>query len=231
MLLCGAGCSVLSACLLLYCVGVISAEQQRERELATSPSIILPYAVPGTNLVVQKVVCYEGPFLEDNKNDEVVDVAAIVLQNVGTVGVEEAWIELCWQDGCYRFEAYMIPAGESVLVCDKSRQLFASHAWKSCAGYNICSDYDWTYGNLLSVEEIAMGELAVTNISDCTIEEISVIYKTYLSPPNVYIGGYFNRVQIPKLQPGETISVAAWGYAADNSKVIYIGCDQVLQDH
>ena len=226
LVICGAGGSVLSLCLLLLSAGVVSSEPMPAQPDADSMQVHLPYQIPGTTLVAQKLVCYEGPYLEDNSNDEVVDVAALILKNEGCDGIEEAWIELSWDDGSFVFEAYMIPPGETVLVCDAARQFFGFHLWTSCAGYAIYDDQDWTFAGAITIEETNMSELTVTNRSSEALKDISIIYKTYLASSGIYVGGSFYRTQVSMLLPGETAIVNPWGYAGGNSKVVYVGGDK-----
>ena len=226
LLILGAGGSAMSICLLLCNVGLMNVGASVISKHTKPEEITLPYCIPGTSLVVQKLVCYEGPYLEDGKADEVVDVAAVILENTGSDGIQEAMVELAWDGGCYSFSAYMIPAGESVLVCDEKRQLFGVRQWISCVGIASLSVDDWNKPEWICLEEHNWGELEITNISGKFLADIEVLYKGYLSPPGVYIGGSFYRLIISELAPGETATVTAWGYVKGSSKVVYIGCKQ-----
>ena len=54
-----------------------------------SSSISLPYAVNGTALIVERLVSYDGAFLENNSGCEVKNVAALLMTNSGDMGISQ----------------------------------------------------------------------------------------------------------------------------------------------
>ena len=228
LLLLGFTGSVLAFCLLL-CNAFLTPSA--EAESTSLMPIKLPYRIPGTQLVVKQLASYDGPFLEDGSDREVTDVAALVLFNQGPSGIKESRVELSWTEGKYCFEAFMIPAGESVLVLEKNEQKFMLNSWTQCSGYQRLLYGDWSSFDKVTVMETTMGLLMLENTSRVCLNDICVTYKSYLAPPGVYVGGISYSVVVPKLMPGESVTIPAWHYAGGNSRIVYIGCQTGKDSH
>ena len=214
----GAELAGLSAPETVLCVAPALQEDVSSTDMEQTV-LTLPYQIPGTTLTAERIAAYEGPYLEDCTGDEVVNVAALVLRNTGQAGVESAQVILYWGDEQYIFEADTIPAGQSVLVLEKSRSAYAHRSYTDCIGWQTQAEGDWTAYKYLTVEEVGQGTLAVTNISDSELTNIHLYYKSYLSPPGIYVGGITYKVRIRKLEPGQTLQINPPYYARGYSRV------------
>ena len=76
--------------------------------------------IPYANIIAQRLVCYDGPFLEDEAEEELIGVAALELRNTGDAVVEYVEAVVSQPHRQLRFEATFIPPGCSVLVLERT---------------------------------------------------------------------------------------------------------------
>lgn len=198
---------------------------KQESAITLSERVSFPMAISGTNLIAQKLSPYEGPFLEDGTDREVVDVAALHVYNSGTAEVHKARIALFWSDGFYIFEADHIPAGETVVILERSGSLYRQGDYIQCNGWQELGQED-AVSKDVSVTDMALGTVVVNNLTDETLRNVCVYYKTWLAPPNVYVGGITYMVQIPVLLPRQSKSLYPYHYAVGYSKVVAVDIDR-----
>ena len=213
----GIGAGVLMACLLLLNANAML--QSLETERYTFPSMVkesaadfpeevhFPYVVTGTNLVVEQVAAYDGPYLEDGSNQEVFNVTAIVLRNAGATGVVSAQITMEQGDRRLEFEAETLPPGQAVLIIEKSKNEYIQKTYNACYGEQELATAIWWAKNAPKIEPVGMSSLAVTNTGEYSLEEIWLYYKTYQREPGIYIGGITYKVGIRRLEPGQTLQI------------------------
>lgn len=198
---------------------------KQESTGSLSESISLPVAVSGTNLIAQKLSPYEGPFLEDGTDREVVDVAALQVYNSGASEVNKARIALFWSDGFYIFEADHIPPGETVVILERSASLYRQRDYIQCNGWQELGQKD-AVSKDVSVTDMALGTVVVSNLTDETLRNVCVYYKTWLAPPDIYVGGITYMVQIPVLLPNQSKNLYPYHYAVGYSKVVAVDADR-----
>ena len=203
--------AVCAALSVAYGVGADTAQQT---------TWALPFQVPGTSLIAEQIVLYEGPFLEDGSGREVCNTAALLVRNCGQLGIEEA--EIVLEAGMIRFvfAADTIPAGQTVLVLEKSAKTYGPEIFSGCSGWALYSHQDWNGGGMLTVTEVDMGTLLVTNCSDKVLRNICLYYKNYLEDPGFYVGGRTNSYVIDSLQPGQTMQIKPNNYAYKYSGIV-----------
>lgn len=181
-----------------------------------------PYAIPGTTLVAQYLAVYEGPYLEDGSGEDVVDAAALVLRNTAPVGIDQARVELHWPQGSYVFELDTLPAEKTLVVLERNKQKYAKHEFTGCVGTQSTGSGDWTGYRYVTLEETGLATVKVTNISDTDLQDIRLQYKSFLSPPDVLVGGVTYSVGIPQLAAGESVEVTPFRYVRGYSRFVRI---------
>ncbi len=196
---------------------VYTAEQVETLEAA---SLTLPCAVPNTTLVAEHIVQYEGGFLEDGSNDEVVNIVGLVLHNTGDemihsakVILERGGLQLC-------FRATYIPPKTSMLVLESERKQCLSQNFTDCYGWQKCGQENWVEQENIKMEPINIGTLCLTNIGEKTLYDMTFYYKNYLEYSEMYVGGITNRCAVGDIAPGETVEVSPYHYAHGYSKVL-----------
>ena len=197
-----------------------------ETELVTSlppADITLPHKIQGTTLVAEKVVAYDGPYLEDGSNTEVVNVMGLLLQNTGAAGISRAQVVLQVGKVEFVFETDTIPPGAVVCVLEKSKAAFGQKNFTGCSGWALTEQGGWDNWNV-TVEEVAMGTLAIKNQTDKTLEQVRLYYKTWLA--EVYVGGVTYVHEVQRVEPGQTLNISPEHYARGYSKVLRVTVGQ-----
>lgn len=226
------GSSLAATCL------YISAESIRQTEVCPSDSTIpsihleesisgrkitLPVGVPGTALIAQRLSAYDGPFLEDGSDREVIGVAALLVYNGGCRELEKAEITLQYPEADYVFVGNHIPAGGMVVLLEKNAKAYRGDAPTAVAGSQTLSA---GFNGPIAVTEGSGGELTVYNLGDKTLKNVCIYYKAWLSPPDIYVGGISYSVHLPSIQPGQRCCVYPEHYAAGFSKIVSVRAEE-----
>lgn len=182
----------------------------------------LPYAIPGTTLVIQKVDSYDGIFLEDGSDSEVTGIYAMVLRNTGSVGVEYANITLTQNGRELTFKATALPAGGIMVVQEANATAYANSNFTDCVcDVALLENFEMSKG-MVSVTDHEEGGLVVTNLTGETIPCIRIFYKFYMSDEKVYVGGITYTAKISGLAAGESTVVAPSHYLAGSSALVMV---------
>ena len=189
---------------------------------ADSESIHLPFAVPETCLVVRSILPYEGPFLEDASDREMVDVAAILLQNVGNQDLLQCGVSIWADDRCFEFYGEYIPSQAVVLLLERNAKAFVPLDITDCTGWQVSRSPQNQNNDALHIVEKAMGTLFVSNSSIMTLREVQITYKTWLEEEDILIGGISYSVLIEALDPGQTVAIYPSHYAYGYSKIVSV---------
>lgn len=194
------------------------------REKPVPTPISLPCAVSGTALIAERLVSYDGAFLESGSGYEVRSVAALLLKNTGDMGISEASVVLEQGGRQLTFKATQIPPGASVLVLAESAKRYAQGAITGCYGWIDWESDGWWPEELLCFEEADMGSLWVTNITGSPLSEIRLYYKTDYADGLFYLGGVTYDIYIDSIGAGERVLLRPEHYAGNSSKFLRIQC-------
>lgn len=204
---------------------LLNAIPQKDHLSQAQSDLEFPVSVPGTTLLAQKISSYEGPFLEDGSDREVVNIAALQVYNAGDKDVLRAHIVLFCGDTSLSFYGEHIPAGVTVVLLERSAGTFRSDGFVGCSGWQEIDNSAQRIDGEISVSDIAMGTVVVTNLTDKTFQNVHIYYKSFLSPPGIYVGGITYTVEIPALLPGQTEHLYPYHYASGYSKVVTVTAD------
>ena len=178
-----------------------------------------PCDIADTNMRALQLVRYEGPFWEDDSEKEVVNTAALLIENTDGYLAAGAVI-LEWEENRLVFELYDLPPGERVLVLEKDRQSFQSGVPTNCYGWET-EAYPENMG-FVTVEDAGGMSMAVTNCTDGTLPVVQICYKSCDPGSGMYIGGISYRVEVRDLLPGERRYISPYHYASGSSKVVQV---------
>lgn len=184
--------------------------------------IQLPAVIEGTALIAQRLTAYDGPFLEDGSNREVVNIAALMVYNAGSQEILKTEVTLAWGELLLCFYGENIPPGETVLLLEKNCRSCIQTNFNDCSGWQITADEIRDPAAYLHITDSAMGAVTVTNITERTLQDIRLYYKSWLSPPDIYIGGISREISVPELLPGESITLYPPYYACNYTKVLSV---------
>lgn len=178
-----------------------------------------------TPLVVRQLASYDGPYLEDGTEEELVGVAALVVENTGTIGIEYAQLVVTQGQRELVFDATYIPPRGTVLILEKGRQLYTPDPLTACRCRTLIpGTFDWEKERIL----IQPGEgfaMVVTNLTEDVLPCVRVFYKQHEGASDLYIGGITFSAVITDLQPGETREITPYRYANGYSAVVAVVID------
>lgn len=200
------------------------ASQQTELvQPEPTPSVItLPYTIPNTSLVVRNVSGYDGVYLEDGSDSDITGVAAMVVENTGSTGVEYADIRLTQGGTVLEFKVSALPAGSMAVVQEASRQSPASGDYTVCTADVATLDSFGMSEGSVQVTDNGDNSLTVTNISGADIPCVRIFYKYYMSDENAYVGGIAYTAKLDNLTAGQSVTVNPTHYASNGSKVVMV---------
>lgn len=181
-----------------------------------------PRRVEGTSLMVIALSGFDGPYIEDGSDREVLDAAALQVINTGSEVISRCEIDLHCGNGVLRFCGEQIPAGVPVVLLEQDATAFGTYEITCCTGWQAVVSDVFDASHLVAVDDRDMGTLVITNLSPNTLRNIRVYYKNWLSEPDLYMGGIAYSVLIPELKPGQTEHLYPYHYAKGYSKVVSI---------
>lgn len=184
--------------------------------------IQFPYEIEQSSLVIQCVQAYSGSYVEDGTNEQVSDIAAILVTNVGNECVEFADITLTSEKGTLKFSLSALEKGASCVVMEDNRTVYEKQTYLTCTSETAFLDEMEMSENMVEVEEIKSGALTVKNVSSKTIPCIRIFYKYYDEEEKIYIGGAAYTSQITDLEAGYSKIVTPAHYLSGKSKVIMV---------
>jgi len=183
--------------------------------------ISFPATIGSSGLVLERLVSYEGPFLEDKSNDEVTDVACLIIRNQGTQTVSYVKIQLSGNEDFYLFEAWDIPHGEAVVVLDRNKAHYKKpNITSATASVLFCTAS--TRDAEVDIIGQGMGEVFITNLSERIMDDLVLYHKGYDPTSSLYLGGVTHLTKCPTIEPGETIIVMPEHYANGYSRILWV---------
>lgn len=175
--------------------------------------------VAGAMLVARNLLPYDGPKIWDVEG-ETAGVASLELWNAGDTAVRYAEI-LVWQgQKAYTFTATYIPPGGRVVVLEKNGSPYTRDAVTDVE-YAVVVPMEASAA-AVSVTEDGAFSLKVRNESQEILSVVRVFYKQYDAQKDVYIGSMTYSAVIHDLRPGDSKSLAPYGYAAGYAKVVAV---------
>ena len=181
-----------------------------------------PYAIPNTNLVVQKFSEYDGVYFEDGSDVEVKDVSAMLVTNAGDKEIEYA--EITVKNGTQQmmFKVSTLPAGKTVVVQESNQAAYQD--LKDTNFHAECVEVDaleMSEGKI-KVEETRDGGLIVTNLTDKDIPCVRLFYKFYMEEEDIFVGGITYVSKVTGLAAKSSQEVTPKHYAVGSSKIMMI---------
>ena len=199
-----------------------STSQSTPQPTNPDGSLSFPYAISGTDLVIQSVRSYDGVFLEDGSNQDVTGISTMVLVNTGKTGIEYAEITLNQGSTALKFKATSIPAGATLVVQEATAARHVDSKYTACsANVAAASTFEMSESKV-KVEEIENGTLLVTNLTNETISRVRVFYKFAFEKGRIYVGGITYTAELTALKPGQSAKLTASHFAAGSSEVIMV---------
>lgn len=178
----------------------------------------LPYTPENWGLVVEELVCYDGPYIEDGTNTPVSDVAGIVLHNAGERGISFAVLALEQGGRTTYFTVTWLPPGERVLVLAMQRAVYSNEPVTECRVLGI--RWDDFASAPVSVQICPEGGLEITNLTNSYQEEISLRLKDYREEYGMLFGGITQCIKVPVLPPGEVCLLYPEDFVSETARLV-----------
>lgn len=183
-------------------------------------TVELPVFIPDTTLVVERIVSYDGHYVEDGSEDPVTGIAALYLHNSGSTMVAACRVIVQLEMGLYRFEATCIPPGATVLVQEKDRKPYRDIGIYTVGGSiskGVKTDLN---GDIICTQDFMAG-LRLYNVSDADYEAVCISHKNFSPEENIYIGGITYVTYAHSLERGAHCDI--WPvHFAEQSKIVCI---------
>jgi len=207
---------IFAVCITFQCI-TVQGTQVLQPVKQTNP---FPRAVTDTELFALQLVRYEGPFWEDNSNETVAGVAALVIENRGCILASFGAVVLEWEKETLVFEFSALPAGERVLVLEKDRQPLPGAPPEKCYGWTR-GEYPENMGHVV-IEENGGASIEVINKTSGQIPVVQICYKTRDRGSGMLLGGISYTVEVRNLRPRERRLLTPYHYICGNSTVVRI---------
>ena len=191
--------------------------------------VVFPTVIPGTTLLAKELTSYDGPFVEDGTDREVVGAAALLVENFGKEDIAKAYIEIQWGEQLLSFYGEMLPVGKAVLLIEQAGTPSLQKNFTACNGWQVCTQEEDQLQKQVFVSDRAMGTVVVTNVTEKRLENICLYYKSWLSPQDILIGGIAYSICIPYLTPGQTEYLYPPHYASGYSRVVSVHIGEGIQ--
>ena len=189
------------------------------------PTISFPYAITGTDLVVQQVSSYSGYYIEDASDREVSNIAAIVLTNNGG-DLNFVGIGISQGDRSLAFTGSQIPAHSTVIIQEQSAAAYSStDPYYSATATTTPAEFGKSE-DLISVKDNGDGTFSVINISEETLKEVKVFFKNYLPDEDIYVGGITYSITLEDVEPDTDVEVSASHYDVNYTVFVEITAER-----
>ena len=181
-------------------------------------AVSLPYAPESWDLVAEKLICYDGPYIEDGTNAPVSDVAGLILHNAGDRGISFAVLAVEQGSKTTYFTVTWLPPGERVLVLAMQQAVYDPEPVTDCRVLGIRWD-DFASAQV-EVSASPEGGLYVTNLTVKRQEQICLRFKQYTEEYGMFFGGITQCITIPVLMPGENRPIYPEEFDPEHSRLV-----------
>ena len=165
---------------------------------------------------------YTGQYVEDGKNEQVSNVAAIRVTNNSDSFLDLATVTVNIDGKAASFIVTGLPAGRSAWVLEAARMTVNPNA--SFKLINCVTSY--REGVIAKSDKVTVNAegnvLSATNHTDEPLENVFVYYRT-LHTDGYFLGGITYYMDFGTIEPGGTVSVTAGHYSEGLSEIVRVG--------
>lgn len=183
-------------------------------------TISFPFAIEGTSLIAERVICYEGPDVEQNSQEPVSNTLALLIHNPETTPVYAVEVTLQSGENSYSFCGGYLPGQSRMLLVETGGAVWTTDPFFRCSGIAEPFAENPLEPGVLGLEDVDMGTVAVTNTGGEAMEGIRLYYKNYLPGTDIYLGGITYAVEVEALTPGQTVYLQPSRYASGYSRIV-----------
>lgn len=207
---------------MLTLVGTALRQPVEDTVFSVTPEhVIFPFAITGTPLIAEHMVCYDGPFTEE-EGEPVSNRLALLLRNTSDREITQAQVILEKQEEQYRFEATCIPPQASILLVETGSAPWTAEDFDRCSADIQYSEEIVLTETQVQILDADMGAVAITNLTSEPLQQLQLYYKAYLSDAQIYVGGITFTKTVENLEPGQTLYLPLDHYASGYSRIVKV---------
>lgn len=189
---------------------------------STDSGMVLPYHIPGYDLVIEKMAPYSGMFVEDGTNAQVENVAMLLVRNEGEYPVEYAQISVEYAQQTLTFDISALPAGQALVVQESSGKVIPDGKVNYATAMVIRRADMGMSEDKVRVTDNGNNSLTVENLTEQNIPTVRVFYKYYMEEEEIFVGGIAFTVRLTNLAGGESVTVQPSHYTSQSSRVVMV---------
>ena len=179
----------------------------------------------GYGMRIVDVAKYTGAYMEDGTNEVLSGLLMIVVQNTGDKDIQYAEIEMPVNDKIAYFKLTTLPAGESMVVLEKSRMKYERANYTSAVSRNVAL-FQTPMSLCKDMVEIQThnGTINVINVSGADIEGNVIVYYKNSSADMLYGGITYRCVISGGIKKDEIRQIRADHFTTAGSRVMFVTC-------
>lgn len=180
-----------------------------------------PYEINKYELEIKDIKSYDGIFFEDGNEQEVKNVATIIVKNNSDVNIEYGKVVLHGAKSDLEFKITALPKGATMVVQEINMKKYVEQDYTNVT-YDVAplDEFEMSEDKIHIAEKD--DELEITNLTDEVIPVTRVFFKLYMDDIDVYAGGITYTIALKNIQPKTTVYAAPYHYAPGNSKIMMV---------
>lgn len=200
-----------------------SPEAFRENEIqGYAKQIEEPEQLTREDIEVISIGSYTGIYVEDGSNEEVMDIASVLVRNNSDEMLQAATLTYRVNDSeTAEFVISNLPAGTAALVQEKNKRAFQASdvyvleedAYGMAENARLWQDRFKVTGN--------DGMVSLENLTEQSFQKVYVYYK-YIQQGGAYLGGVTFRTAFEEIGPGETVKADAGHFSEGASEILMV---------
>lgn len=186
---------------------------QSEEPQAEAPEIIKTFTLENEKMTAENVSPYEGLYLEDDSIETVSGVCAVKFTNTADQTVQDA--QLIFSDGTQELSFWleMLPAGQSVIVCEQNRKAASSEQLKFVDGTVNYLETGLENAAAIKATSVSEGLVNVENATEDMLPLVRVFYRS-TDKDGTPLGGICRSVMVDGIEAGTAATVEAENWDA-----------------
>lgn len=168
---------------------------------------------------------YKGLFVEDGSDEAVDNVACLLIHNTTEQYLDYGVVTATIGDEDCSFVVTGLPGGASAWVLEKDRKGMTEDASYTYQDETVSELRDISSEDERVSIELLDGKIAVTNLSEGTLESVRIYYKQIHTDDN-FLGGITYTTKTEALEPGQRVEIPAGHSTAENCAVVRIDCTE-----
>lgn len=184
----------------------------------------LPCSIENTNLVIENIGQYTGPFVEDGSDTPTSNVLSILVKNNSDQVIQYGEIKIKINDTeTVIFKVSNLASKTSALIMESTGKVEYNKEDK----YQVVEGLDATIDEMSMMEdkiEIVKAEKKKITIKNKTSENLGTVYVYYknIQDGGAYLGGITYRAKFENVKAGATVEAETSHYYKDSSQIVMV---------